>query len=982
MSQHRSTNIPPFDRDAAFYLARIRQIDKILEGPVKTLIALTAKPRMASDGRLSSKRDLYFPTWISEAPVPRNDDNRLTRAICSATLQRVWRIRRRFQWLDSKTIEQLRADREELLAKSFMPRVRNNFYQCARIIDSKTFGGLNPFTASQVFRVLLDKGEDYAHSGIGFLAFFAMIWPLARSFPNRLTVGARIEPWETTAYVTAKCLLPIRKLQGIIKRRADLFDHIVKNLVRLEESINRNNPRDRWLFNIELDDLSANLFQLSLVAINKNAYAICAERIARISSKKDLEYKTAYSAVLQHFNAALRNTRETSKKVLKDASTIVRQIERLVRKPLEKRAFRSRRKTSFNDSLERNLHLKFAAEHINNPDYWNDLAKAVAGSVKICQDALNELNTASKLSLKPIRSGVQPMAKSIKTALAELARANRNVKEVLNKPVNDAALWCRSVVDREIAHATAENLTDFDPNELVSGIAVAVAWDLMTTPLQVSDAVRKAIVGARKDGSWRSGKPYYSSDHALGVWATTSDLVWTLSTAIEQFPEVTDADEELFKFVDWLERTQQNLITKLHTHALSNELIGWGSERLRSRGKIHLGTTALSVNALLEVRDLAEYRLWELCTKRFSVVTVDKPLRKIDPVDLGAVHSRRLHRQFAEMAYLSKMNRDDAKYSLVLHGPPGSSKTKLAEALSREMWKFSNRWGPRESRVIRITPADFTRMGEERLDSEARAIFDLISGVRAVTVFFDEIDDLLRQRNFEKGHPPSFIELVIPAMLNRLADLRSACPRQEICFVLATNFVENIDSALIRKGRIDQSIPVVYPDFVAREAITINEVRKNTETEKHNNKSEILRVRRVRKFLEDRSCRQRIAKETAGWPYLALLLLCSDLVDQLLSKSSGDRHRIFERALCDAKAEYGSSFSRPTYEKRLAIDNQELMNEYCHHIISQPSTCPEVFALLKADGDRFGCKVPKSLKEMLAAVLRREGRCQRGKKIT
>ncbi len=89
-------------------------------------------------------------------------------------------------------------------------------------------------------------------------------------------------------------------------------------------------------------------------------------------------------------------------------------------------------------------------------------------------------------------------------------------------------------------------------------------------------------------------------------------------------------------------------------------------------------------------------------------------------------------------------------------------------------------------------------------DSEARLIFDLLGGVRGVTVFFDEIDDLLRRRTGGGNHHSSFMELVVPAMLNCLADLRDACPRQEICFLLATNCVDSIEPALIRKGRIDR----------------------------------------------------------------------------------------------------------------------------------------------------------------------------------
>ena len=77
------------------------------------------------------------------------------------------------------------------------------------------------------------------------------------------------------------------------------------------------------------------------------------------------------------------------------------------------------------------------------------------------------------------------------------------------------------------------------------------------------------------------------------------------------------------------------------------------------------------------------------------------------------------------------------------------------------MWKDSRRWGRKEARLIRVTPADFTRLGENRLDSEARLIFDLLGSVRAVTILFDEIDDLLRRRDVNNPSP-KFMDLVGP----------------------------------------------------------------------------------------------------------------------------------------------------------------------------------------------------------------------------
>ncbi len=1001
MSQTTATHVSAIDDETNLYLARIRQIDKIMEGPVKTLIGLTQRQENRN-GKMGLKNQVYFPTWITSELTPQKEDNRLTQAICCGTLQEIWRFRRRFSWLDKTSTEQLEAVRKHLV-KPFTPKESGNFGQCAALLSSEIFGGLNPLTASHIFRVLLDEGEASAHSGIGFLAFFAMIWPLSRTFPVRLTAGARIEPWDVTAYVTAKCLLPIRRLQGIIERRAKLYDDIAKNLSKLQDKKDGGNPQASWQFRIELDDLCANLSHLSRYAIDEDAFADAAKSIRKFSDENQSD-KDVYKEVLRTLSKALNTIKARSGIVLTDAKKIVKSLGTTIVKPLRDKerefdkekvdrsvAEESKRADSLSFGTKR-LALRFADEHASNKEYWKDLAEAAEKSIEYCETALTELEVARKIrphaSRKNGSAGVT-LDEAITSALGELSKANRRVKKVLNKPVQNAALWCRNVVDREIAHASAENFTDFDPSELVSGIAVAVAWDLMSTTLQVSDAVTKAIVGARKDGSWRSGKPYYSRDHATGIWATTSDIVWTLTRAIEEFPTVTEADQELFKFVDWLERTQISLparSTDLATqsgpkpnaaeqqppeHVLDN-YVGWPSERLRDRGKIQPGTTALSINALMEIRNLVEYRLWELCKKRFTVLSIDKPLREIAPVDLGATHPRRLHRQLEWMAYKARRDDKDAAYSVVLHGPPGSSKTKLAEALSAEMWKYSSKWGPNETRLIRITPADFTRLGEDRLDSEARAIFDLLTGVRAVTIFFDEIDDLLRQRNTD-NHRPTFMQLVVPAMLNRLADLRSACPRQEICFILATNYVDNIDSALIRKGRIDASIPVVYPDFDSRVAISIGETEKNL---KRDQSKERAWRENVRKLPEPLAQHKRIAEETKGWPYLAFTSLCDFLLRELIKNNKSN----FENILDAGIAEYGSSFSPPPYDGRLRDQSQEFLNEYIHHIISLSKDGAECDEYLENRINKLNidASLAFKLKKMLNTALVKEERWQRG----
>lgn len=915
-----------------FYLERLRKVDSILEGPVRTLVSIAVNgPPNRRGSPPPPPGTVYFPTWISETVQPNRTDHLLTQALCSGTLQRLWRIRRRFPQLE-EPLQELEGLQESIV-KHFTPSDSEelNFEECITRLKSQTFGCLNPLTASQVFRVFLDAGEDYAHAPMGFLAFFAMVWPLYRQFPDPLNIGAAIEPWEPTAYVTANCLVPIKTLQSICKKRARLLGTISNNLTRLKTLAPQSDHRQRWQFNLEMDELSGNLARLSELAIVKKEFLEFSKFVGTLSDEITIESDNqhTYERVLEKLANTLKAVGNTSLGVLDKAELMLDTIEREIIGRLRDLRDGNNPHAGENDDfryLIKNWKFRFAEEYLDDDNYWNDLKQAADKALKLCRDAEAKLREGTDACLS-----VQNNDTSINATLKTVNEINNDVASLFDPPVEFAKRWCRNVVDREIAHATAQNLTDFDPAELVSGIAVAVRWGLMTTSLQVSDAIRKALDGARPDGSWLVGQPFFSPNHVTGIWPVTSDIVWTLASAIEQHPDVNLADDVLFKYVDWLERTKTEL-------SLERTEIGWASDRLRHRRKIHLATTAYSINALLEIRDLIEHRLWQLCEQRFSVVRNVKGLKKIDPVDLGAKHHDRLHSHLGRMARNAQdVRAKGALYSLILHGPPGSSKTSVAEAISAEMWKGHSRWGAKGPRLLRITPADFTRMGEDRLDSEAGVIFELLQHVRATTILFDEIDDLLRQRMTGGGSYLRFIELVVPAMLNRLADLRDACPRQEICFLLGTNYVERIEPSLIRKGRIDLCMPVVYPDRDGRLAMVGRHIEKLQEVqEKAKDPAAIQAIGDILTAFQ-----AKLATDTSQWPWQTIESALISLVTGLEGHFKENEVSLpitpkdYEHYVEAAISENGSSFTRPAYSSRWqAPFSQELFHEYLCYMSS------------------------------------------------
>jgi len=151
---------------------------------------------------------------------------------------------------------------------------------------------------------------------------------------------------------------------------------------------------------------------------------------------------------------------------------------------------------------------------------------------------------------------------------------------------------------------------------------------------------------------------------------------------------------------------------------------------------------------------------------------------------------------------------------ILLYGPPGTGKSWFAKALSKEIGLP----------MISISPADFLRGIVGETEARVRQITRLIESLSPVIVFIDEFDQLTLSRESMMMTDSG----VSRRMQNMLLDWLGSEERKSF-IVGATNLVEQIDSAFLRPGRLDEVIPVLPPDAEAREAILkvhCNSIRK------------------------------------------------------------------------------------------------------------------------------------------------------------
>jgi adenylate kinase family enzyme len=178
----------------------------------------------------------------------------------------------------------------------------------------------------------------------------------------------------------------------------------------------------------------------------------------------------------------------------------------------------------------------------------------------------------------------------------------------------------------------------------------------------------------------------------------------------------------------------------------------------------------------------------------------------------------------------------DPLYSLILYGPPGTGKTTLVEAVAKTA----------KVPLVEITPSDILVGGAEGMERRVRQVFQMLSKLTHVVILFDEFDSILldRAKRDPERIPTSVIEFLTPGMLPKLKALNSASKTGRMSYVLATNFLDRIDSAVRRSGRFDEKVGIYPPDVISRLGRLLDKLHSWTQEHDH-------KIKEVKARLDD-----------------------------------------------------------------------------------------------------------------------------------
>lgn len=430
------------------------------------------------------------------------------------------------------------------------------------------------------------------------------------------------------------------------------------------------------------------------------------------------------------------------------------------------------------------------------------IAKRVLGNAGALLEFLQKLIPPPGEGGKPEEQWKTINWKSLDQLLSQAATSVR-------KTLRPAVKFVDSVVDRELASSGNGEAYVCDCAELA---CAASTYGAMTGRWSDPRLAKAAHILARQlsnDGTFPMGRPF----HAMRTGYTLHVIGAEITRAVAQlFRHLNDPldPQVVRRLLALFERTRVDLPER-------PDSIAWSHEQPRQPAKATLWVSALSAIALDGIVSMLDWQINSRIEKHFSVV---KPvargplLHQLVYGDYGfhdpdgerksvAIHLQRMR---AHLVGGSILGSGKTLNSLILHGPAGTGKTTLIEALALTA----------EKPLYNVTPSDILVGGADEVERRARVVFRSLAMLTDAVILFDEFDPILRGRDKKAKVPTQVFEFLTPGMLPKLRSLHDASATQRVVYALATNLIGTLDEAAIRRGRFDEKVGIYSPDLVSR----------------------------------------------------------------------------------------------------------------------------------------------------------------------
>lgn len=386
-----------------------------------------------------------------------------------------------------------------------------------------------------------------------------------------------------------------------------------------------------------------------------------------------------------------------------------------------------------------------------------------------------------------------------------------------------------SLIDNHINYHMARYSVkelSFDPVSLVIALCCKIKRDenFRTSPFFIS--CLKAVVEQQySDGCWPTGATISFSDSGDVIQQASIQIASYLADSIVDYKFLVDHNDNIEEILDIIIPSFRKLVNYMsvtYENVQSAETSGWSSDRIKVRDytetwitsyacrffykywlieKAYLRIKALKslgVNNYVYNKDVCynKTKYWkEEIIEPDSILLPKKTITNI----INPVISER------EKGVLLITPQKD-NLSFIICGPPGSGKTYIVEKMAEAIgWP-----------LVELSPSQFIKNGLDFIESTSKDIFNNLCHLHHAIVFFDECDELFRDRSSDNDSSSSsrtILNFLTASMLPKLQKLHD---KKSVIFVVGTNYLHKMDPAIRRKGRFDYRILFDRPDENAR----------------------------------------------------------------------------------------------------------------------------------------------------------------------